>query len=257
MNFTIIKPSPPLDQFVKTFWILEKVYSNTGDYEIVYPDGCFNLIISFSENKLTSYFTGQQTQAIKIPQSSKVKFIAVEFYPYGAFPFFNIPMNEFTDTITSPLNIFGNSFSELHEKIFGSSDTLSIQLIETFLMEKLLINKLDIEQSKKASQLLYLYKGNLRIDQLAVSLNMTKRTLERKFETTTGLTPKTMAKVFRFNKVKNELMLDPYTNLTSLAYQYNYFDQSHFIHEFKQITGHSPSSFSKEVIEKQIYFNRQ
>jgi len=257
MNFTLIKPSPPLDQFVKTFWILEKVYSNSGGYETVYPDGCVDLIFSLSENKYTSFFSGQQTKAIKIPQLNKVKFVAIEFFPYGAFPFFNIPIKEFTGVITAPADIFGNSFIELSEKVFASSPALIIQSIETFLIQRLLKNKVDIEQTIKAAQLLYQYKGNIRIDQLAATVNMTARTLERKFEIATGLTPKALAKVFRFNKIKNELMLAPYSNLTSLAYKYNYFDQAHFIHDFKQFTGYPPASFAKEVIEKNIYFNRQ
>jgi len=257
MNFTLIKPSSPLDQFVKTFWILEKVYLNSGGYETVYPDGCVDLIFSCSENKYSSFLSGQQTKAIKIPQLNKVKFIAVEFYPYGAFPFINIPMKEFTGMVTAPADIFGNSFIELNEKVFTSSPSLSIQSIETFLIQRLLKNKVGIEQTIKAAQILYQHKGNLRIDQLATSVNMTTRTLERKFEITTGLTPKALAKVFRFNKIKNELMLAPYSNLTSLAYKYNYFDQAHFNHDFKQFTGYSPASFAKEVFEKQIYFNRQ
>jgi AraC-like DNA-binding protein len=259
MNFTHIKPSPPLDQFIKTLWILEKVYSNTGDHEVVYPDGCIDLVFSFSGNNLTSFFTGQQTTTIKIPQSSAVKFVAVEFFPFGAFPFVHTPMKQFTGTVASPADIFGAPFRELEEKIFASSSAERIQVIENFLLQRLLAHKADgvVKQPKNAAQLLYAKKGNIRIDQLADAVNMTKRTLERKFETAIGLTPKALAKIFRFNKIKNELIRDPYSNLSSLAYQYHYFDQAHFIHDFQQCAGSSPATFAKGVMEKQIYFNRQ
>jgi AraC-like DNA-binding protein len=223
----------------------------------VYLDGCFNLIFSISENNITSIFTGQQTKSIMLPQSGKTKFIAIEFYPFGAFPFLNMPMYNFTNTVISPIDIFGNSYLNLNDKIFISSIEQCITIIEKYLIEKLSINKNDISQSKRATQLLYINQGHMRIDDLAHNVNMSKRNLERKFEITTGLSPKSLAKIFRFNKIKNELMHNPNLKLTSLAYQFHYFDQAHFINDFKQITGLTPSSFAKDVIDKKIFFNSQ
>lgn len=256
MNFVEIKPSAPLDKFIKSFWILEKEYSETLPYEPVYPDGCLDLVFSLVNNNLNSYFIGQQIKSIHIPIIGQAKFIGIQFFPYGAFPFFSIPMKEFTGLQVDSIHILGKTKIILEERIFSSSVRESISLLEDFLLKRLTIFFADTEQTIAAAKTIYLKKGNININQLAEDVSLTKRTLERKFETTIGLSPKSLANIFRFNKIKNELILNPLINLTSLGYRYGYFDQSHFIRDFNNVTALNPTAFVSLVSNKKIYFNK-
>lgn len=74
---------------------------------------------------------------------------------------------------------------------------------------------------------------------------MTERTLQRNFGTRLGISPKKLARIVRINylweKIKNNKTIDSH----DLVFLGNYFDQNHFIKDFKAITGETPRSFFK------------
>ena len=72
---------------------------------------------------------------------------------------------------------------------------------------------------------------------LSKNLNINRRQLERKFSTLIGLSPKQLSKVVRLQATIKLLSNKQFTNLTSIAYESDYYDQSHFIKDFKEFTG--------------------
>lgn len=246
-SFQRIKPSAPLDVFIKCFWILEKKYTASVPYEVIYPDGCVDLVFKWENGQFTCFFVGPQTRSVRVRQSGNVTCFGIQFLPYGAFPFFAIPMNEFTGHICDPNDFLDTSFNEFIRRIPPYSVKNCIHDIEKFLTGRLLRGTLDLVQTMEAVKLIYQTTGSISICQLTDRVNLTRRTLERKFESVIGITPKELARIIRFNKVKNKLVQNPGTNLTSLSYEFQYFDQSHFIRDFKQITGLTPSVFAQEM----------
>lgn len=81
-----------------------------------------------------------------------------------------------------------------------------------------------------------------KITSVASRYGITSRYLQKLFLKHTGLTPKLYTKINRF---QNTLVLvsKREDSLTSIAYECNYFDQAHFIREFKSFTGLTPSEF--------------
>jgi AraC-like DNA-binding protein len=72
------------------------------------------------------------------------------------------------------------------------------------------------------------------------------RTLERMFNKYVGTTPKGFLRLNRFQTALNRLLNSGHENLTELTHDFNFYDQPHFIREFKSFTGSSPSRFVKE-----------
>jgi len=83
------------------------------------------------------------------------------------------------------------------------------------------------------------------IENVAARYGITSRYLQKIFLQYTGLTPKLYAKINRFQK-SLVLVGRGDLSLTSIAYQSGYFDQSHFIREFRSFTGITPSGFDGE-----------
>src|SRR4029453_4372716 len=109
-----------------------------------------------------------------------------------------------------------------------------------------------------AAKLLYSTKGQFRVAELADRCNLSARQLERQFDETTGVSPKTLAGTIRFEAIRSRLMFEPEANLTDLAYEFGYADQAHFIHDFKAFTNKTPSEFAAEMLKLQeIFHNRQ
>ena len=70
--------------------------------------------------------------------------------------------------------------------------------------------------------------------------------LERLFYTEVGLSPKTFIRITRFQEVFKKIRQQGVKDLTGLAYEYGYYDQSHFIRDFQAFSGVNPRKFFSE-----------
>jgi transcriptional regulator GlxA family with amidase domain len=74
-------------------------------------------------------------------------------------------------------------------------------------------------------------------------LQVNRRQLERKFSSAIGLSPKQLSKVIRLQTTLKALYQEKSSTLTSVAYENGYYDQAHFIKDFREFTGVSPKEF--------------
>jgi methylphosphotriester-DNA--protein-cysteine methyltransferase len=80
--------------------------------------------------------------------------------------------------------------------------------------------------------------------------NIELRTFRRQFLLFTGISPKAFSRIVRINHIVEEMGLKPNLSINDLVYKYNYFDQAHFINDFKRIMGETPVVFRNK--EQQI-----
>ena len=86
-------------------------------------------------------------------------------------------------------------------------------------------------------------KGQEDINTISKKFNASKRTLERRFFSETGLSPKQFAKIIQFSSSMDQLTTKDFSKLTDIVYENGYADQSHFIRVFKSFTGKTPKAF--------------
>src|SRR5262245_21703697 len=89
------------------------------------------------------------------------------------------------------------------------------------------------------------------ISELADYCQVSVRQLERGFRRVIGTSPKVFARTVRFEQAQRRLMFDPDADLTELAYECGYFDQAHFIKDFKAFTGKTRSEHAVQMRERQ------
>jgi transcriptional regulator GlxA family with amidase domain len=118
-----------------------------------------------------------------------------------------------------------------------------IEIIESFLLDKLKTEKAYDELAKTSVELLLKSKGQVTIEALAGQMQTSRRQLERRFSTVIGLSPKQLSKIIRLQATLKMMEQKQFTSLTALAYENGYFDQAHFIKDFKEFTGLSPKQF--------------
>ncbi len=85
--------------------------------------------------------------------------------------------------------------------------------------------------------------GTLPIQELANCAGLSLRHFQRRFRALTGLNPKHYARICRIGYAVHRKELDPQSSWTALAHEAGYADQSHFIRDFKALTGTLPSRF--------------
>nr|WP_308463773.1 helix-turn-helix domain-containing protein [Chitinophaga nivalis] len=117
-------------------------------------------------------------------------------------------------------------------------------------MEKVLLSALPSSTPDllvtHAVQQITIHKGNLPIKELARQLFVSQDAFEKRFRRVVGSSPKQFATVTRLRNT-----IDNYTpgqSFTELAYAAGYFDQAHFIRDFKTFTGKTPGQFFKESV---------
>jgi AraC-like DNA-binding protein len=166
----------------------------------------------------------------------------VIFKEGGVNAFTRIPANELFDQAVSAGNLFRQSaLGPLLEQLTAATtDAERVRLVNTFLLGHLVNTKQDALIGN-AVQLIRQHNGIIRIDQLASSLYLSKDPFEKRFRGLVGSTPKQYASIVRLRGLIQNY--PSYSSLTEASYEAGYFDQSHFIKDFRHFTGRSPREF--------------
>ncbi|MES2689422.1 MAG: helix-turn-helix domain-containing protein, partial [Bacteroidota bacterium] len=140
--------------------------------------------------------------------------------------------------------LFGPDGLRLEKSILDAPTTEErIRHIEAFLLGTLTSAENIDRIAKLSVECILELNGKLSVDELSARLNINRRQLERKFSTAIGLSPKQLSKVIRLQSVLKMMATKGFTSLSSVAYEGEYYDQAHFIKDFKEFTGLSPKQF--------------
>lgn len=266
MDYQVYMPSKNLSEYVKLYWTLEGEASNPPAKERVFPDGCIELIFHygslFKKYNIDDdviqpriFFHGQLKKYIEIEATGKIGMFSVRFHPHGLKPFVDFNIDTITDSIVDINDVWGAAGEDLGKRmIVAASNDERIKIIEQFLLDELSdTSKYDVIAAsvKQIEQV----SGMISIDQLASDAFLGRRHFERKFSETVGLTPKFFARIIRFNYVLKLIEKKEWNNLAQLAQDGGFYDQAHFIKDFKDFTGLNPKSYFAEDLELVKFFN--
>lgn len=185
------------------------------------------------------------TDSFKVfKNSANIGTILVYFTETGFTHFASHPANELFGLSLSLYDIFEkNGIMGVEERLaMANIGILRVKIVEQFLVSQLKdigTDKLIVE----AVKLIYQSKGTIRIRELNEKLFISQSPFEKRFRKVVGTTPKKFASIVRFNTVLDNL--NETKTLTEICYQNNFFDQAHFIKDFKQFTGDTPENFKR------------
>jgi len=170
-------------------------------------------------------------------------------------PFAAIPIKEMENTAVSLKKLFGKKGQEIEQKILNSNSTTEkVKLIETFFLNRLTDAETVDHIVKSTVETILTANGQLSIDELSKQTNINRRQLQRKFSSTIGLSPKQLSKSIRLQATLKMLLNKKFTSLTALAYESEYYDQAHFIKDFKEFTGFTPKEFYRDNLKMSSLF---
>jgi AraC-like DNA-binding protein len=252
MKFDKHFPTDQLKPYIKYFVVSEheleneyKVFPSSGLVIGFQYKGQLAIVNDNTESTLaTSGITGI-TDSYKIfKNSANIGTILIYFTEIGFTHFASHPANELFNLSLSLNDIFDkNSITEVEEKLtIAITDQQRIKVVEQFLVSQLK----DIETDKlivEAVKLIYQSNGTIRIKELNEKLFISQSPFEKRFRKVVGTTAKKFASIVRFNAVLDNL--NETKSLTEICYENNFFDQAHFIKDFKQFTGDTPENFKR------------
>jgi hypothetical protein len=260
MNYQTFPPHPDLSALVKCYWILEIPADTDAQRQRIIPDGCLEMIFILGDDikRYTSedefiiqpraMILGQTIDPFFVEPTGVVNSFAVRFYPYGFASFVTVAINNLANKETPIDLLFEKSAAkELQQKIINATGTEErIEIIEDFLL-RMLKTKATIDSIVKSTiDTIFQTGGSTPINIILKDDLSKRRQLERKFLKQVGLSPKQLGKVIRLQTALKMVLNQQSESLTQIAYESEYYDQAHFIKDFKEFTGTNPKEFLKD-----------
>ena len=272
--FNFYKPKPPLSKFVDSFWLYEG-YEPEHKTERILPTGTLELVINLRQNELRFYDAERPENCSRLsgavvsgasgrgfaPDTAEEAFIiGVHFKPGGAFPFLGLPAGDLADTHVDLETLWGPSAGRLRERLCEARTSAErFQLLQEALLSRLCHG---VEQHYSVSAALEMFGKNQagpRVREAAKYLGLSQRRFIQVFKAEVGITPKLFSRIQRFQQTRTFIQHNPSINWADLAVDLGYFDQSHFIREFLEFSGLSPTDYinrHKRFIEPNIHVKR-
>lgn len=250
MVFESFVPSDQLKNLVKEFWVVENEDPTPYQQKII-PDGYSEIIIHYGdsykinlsgkwENQSNILFSSQISKYFFLENTGTSGMIGIKLHPLAFYELFGQNLASLTDTVIpleSLIPEHEQSLNKIGENEMGMNDR--VQLAESWL--KSITPKTEPKVRLAIDRILE-QRGITDIEALASEIDLSARQLERQFKKMIGLTPKFYSRIIRFSNIF-QVMDSEDTSWVKVALQSGYFDQSHFIRNFKEFTGEEPSAY--------------
>ena len=262
----------PLGAFVECVWFLS---ANTGGgagappaSQRILPDGCAELIFHFRDRfhavsssglqpQPAAFLVGLLTSPLVIAPAADVDTMAVRFRPGGAYPFFRAPMSALTDRCVPLGDLWTpRDASRLwHQLAASRGDDSRVAIVARELQRRIAVADQD-RVTPVAVAALVRTAGRARVDALAGRAGTTTRQLQRRFVERVGVSPKTLARILRFQRtLLHRAAGEPSrADWVRVAVECGYADQSHLIHDYAAFAGETPASLIAAEGELSAYF---
>lgn len=241
VSYTEFMPDEPLQHLVYCYWQLKSNSSLNESFQYrVVADGCTDIFFEL-QCPQENFVTGFNRQYTSFNLGHSFNYVGIRFLPAGFTRLFGINAAELSNRSES-LELVVPEISAFIGSCF--SDETSVEEVNLMLnsyFTGLLAKDKTLADHRvfHAIDIILKKSGTLNIEKdLDVGLSI--RQLNRLFEFYTGDNPKTFSKIVRFQHLLRAKTLEQYPSKNKLFLDAGYFDQAHFIKEFKTLYGLTP-----------------
>lgn len=260
MRYAERPPPPDLAAWVHRLWTFESELPGETPDRIV-PDGRPELILHFGNPfhevgargravaQPKAFFAGQVTRPLHLLCPAKAGVVGVRFRPDGAQAFVGGAMRHTTDRRMRLDDIHPGLGSGVADGLARKADgPARLEAAAAFVRER--IGELRLREDwvvRECVERIERSAGAVTVPQLLATAGIGRRQLERRFADAVGVGPALLAAIFRFRSVFDVIEHDATRPWTDAAIAAGYYDQSHFIREFRRFVGCTPSEFARNA----------
>ena len=252
IGFTRVEPSREYSEIIECYWFIntnKPVPINT--YEQLHADGGHGIILNYAqsftfENKqilAKSFFDGTNTISRTLGLHGKLNAVGIRFKPTGASLQFSFPLNEIKNKVISLDDLNIPFHSDLYNRV-NEAPTVKgkASAIEYWLSQAGNHSNYIPHNILESIKFIHLHKGTQAISSLEKHLGYSKRKIERLFNAQTGMSAKEYSTNLRMEFARN-LIKSNNKSLTEIAHELGYYDQAHFIKQFRKNIGITPGEY--------------
>jgi AraC-like DNA-binding protein len=258
-GFTTFVPGMPVAQFVELCWYCQDDHVVLDNREKVLPNGCVEIIINLGARPITVYgaendarpqidgdllISGLHTTSFVIGSSSRGAALGICFKPGGAYAILGFPVDELKDKHINLFDIWPSVTEELQQRLWETPErTARFRIIEHWLAQRISADHMLHPAVAYALGEFQRQAGATTIQNLTTQVGLSKKRLIDLFRSQVGLTPKQYLRVQRFQQALSHIHRADAIAWADLALTYGYYDQAHFIHDFRALAGVTPAAY--------------
>lgn len=263
MIYRLRRAIPPLSRFIDFFWFYQDLEVNHTKEKLL-PNGTLELIIDLSpmpkklydrrdSTRFTTFrrawISGLQREYIVIGAEPGSSMMGVHFRTGGAAPFFGFPISELTASVIELDLIWKAELSSLRDRLLEEPDiSRKFDLLEATLLAKAR-PRLAMDGSVDAILKALQSWPVLPLQQIASRIGLSKKQILSRFDSRVGCTPKLTSRILRFQNAVDKIYKSQTHDWADLSQELGYYDQPHFIHEFRQFADMTPADYAARRTE--------
>jgi AraC-like DNA-binding protein len=246
-QYAEILPGPLLKPYIRCFWSATGPEaagnSDPSERSLVVPDTCMDIVFekNMRTGRITDRFYGINNRPFWATRNPGTSVFAIRFY-FWTVPFFaDAPMTKTLNVISEIQAYFSAMRQDFLILLQKTSDLRSpVRTAEDILLRKLNGNKQNSNVLNAVYRLLKT-KGRSRISTLSADISVSRRHLERLFLEFCGASPKTIARLIRYQFLWQEIVKQEPFDVQDAVYSYGFTDQSHLLKEFIKLHSLTPA----------------
>lgn len=246
-------PSDELHDLIDCYWTVENEETAIVPQKII-PDGYPEIIFHYGdayrinisgtwETQSKKLLAGQISNHFMLENTGGSGMFGIKFKPYALSRLFGIDMSQFTDKVVDLDTVLAEEFSSLGASLLDDhSFEEKVRMSNQFFSD---LNLPPDEQDKAVLEIvekIIKENGLISVSELSNSLNIHERKLGRIFNRYVGVSPKFYSRIIRFSYIFS-VVQEKKMSWGEIAQMTGFFDQSHFIKNFREFTGEEPSKY--------------
>ncbi|MFN8373665.1 MAG: AraC family transcriptional regulator [Anaerolineae bacterium] len=265
-----IDPVPLLTADVNCFWTLEQDQESYNRRKFV-PDSYIEVLINVGAPLLLEMERGLvelprafvnpiQNKPLRFRTTGYCQTISMKAYPWAVKPILNVAADPSSVHVIGLDAGWQRFADDLTRIVAHQGYEEAINAFQDYVCKMAYRGKHDVTPIRTAGHLLRHSRGQIRMTDLAAQSYLSSSQFERRFKQYTAVSPKTYARIIRFEAVRAALISEPASRLADLANHYGYSDQAHLIREFRAFAHCTPRDFttiaSTYLIPKNVYWSQ-
>jgi AraC-like DNA-binding protein len=210
-------------------------------------------VVSFGEpwwingERVVSFAAGLHERQVITEHRGRSFAIQLNIAPPVAHVLLGLPLHTLANRVVPLDEVLGGR--DLGERVHDSGDWHA----RFRVLDELLLRRLTDGQRPDAGvwwawRRLEKSHGRAAIGALAAELGWSRKRIVARFREQIGLAPKTYARLLRFEHALSLAQRAERPDWGRIAFQSGYYDQSHLIHDFRDISGHTPETFFQDAV---------
>lgn len=238
-------PSETIAFFVEHYWIVKWDLRGKEPFEQdVLSHPSVHLVFEKNNTRIWGVVSGKFTRKLE----GEGKVLGIKFRPGAFYPFYQQSVSGFTDETLHFNDVFDEDLKNLESKIFKQNYIEQmVEEVESFLMNHLPEQDSNIQKINEIIEMVMDESSIIKVDNLIGRFDLSKRTLQRLFKKYVGVSPKWIIQRYRLHEAAEKLATGETKNWPQLALDLGYYDQSHFIRDFKAVVGKSPAEYMEAL----------